>query len=116
MGNNLLAILGVGRGTWGHVSRLIQEEPWDNIVLFGDEFGEDNFELRQENIKWVMVNKRKSFDTMKEIITEHLIKKNVVVSIISGTGKEHTALLGALKEAGIKYKLIILAADGTQYI
>mgnify|MGYP001582331762 FL=1 len=40
---DLIACLSTGKGTWGHVSRLIQDSEWDNIYLITNEFGKENF-------------------------------------------------------------------------
>lgn len=110
----LIAILGVGKGTWGHIARLISEEEWGKIMLIGNEWGQENFAPSKE-ADWIIVNNRSGFEAIKNEIKDKLPDGEIVVSLISGSGKEHTALLAALKEAGKDFKLIILTGDGTKY-
>ena len=111
MGNVFIATLGKGRGTWGHVARIIQEGEWDFVLLISNEFGKENFAPAKE-CSWVMVNNRSGFDAMKEQIKEALPEGEISVSLASGIGKEHMALLAALKEAGRDFKIVVLTGDG----
>lgn len=112
---NFIAVLGKGRGTWGHVARLIQEENFDTILLISNEFGRNNFAPAKE-CDWLLVNSRSSFEVLKEAIKQRIPDEGeIIVSLISGTGKEHTALLAALKEKNKDYKFVILTGQGTQY-
>lgn len=111
MGDSLIAVLGIGKGTWGHVKRLIDEKQFDEVVLISNEWGKENFKS-DKPANWVMVNNRAGFDVIKGEIKKNLPKGNIKVSIISGSGKEHLALLAALKEAGAGYEFIVIAGDG----
>ena len=114
MGKSLIAILGIGKGTWGHVNRLISEEEWEKILLISNDWGKENFSSAKD-AEWIMVNNRSGFEVIKDAIKEKLPDNEICVSLISGSGKEHMALLAALKEAGKDYKLVILTGDGTKY-
>jgi len=39
----LLAVLGIGKGSWGHIARLISEEEWDTVLIIGNDWGKENF-------------------------------------------------------------------------
>jgi len=111
----LLAVLGIGKGSWGHIARLIGEEEWDSILMIGNDWGKENFSPGKE-VDWVIVNNRAGFNILKDAIKEKLPKEDeICVTLISGSGKEHTALLAALREAGKQYKLVILTGEGVQY-
>lgn len=111
----LLAVLGIGKGSWGHIARLIGEEEWDSILMIGNEWGKENFSPGKE-VDWVIVNNRAGFKILKDAIKEKLPGDDeICVSLISGSGKEHTALLAALRESGKPFKLVILTGEGTQY-
>jgi hypothetical protein len=114
MGRVLIAVLGVGRGSWGHVARLISEEEWDRILLIGNEWGKENFSPPKE-VDWVIVNNRAGFEVIKNTIKEKLPDEEIFVSIISGSGKEHMALIAALKEENKSYKIVVLTGEGTKY-
>ncbi len=60
-----VATLGKGRGTWGHVARIIQEGDWSSVLLISNEFGKENFAPAKE-CNWVMINTRSGFDSIKE--------------------------------------------------
>lgn len=112
-GGALIAVLGVGKGSWGHVARLIAESEWDKIVLLSNEWGQEKFKPPKE-CEWIMVNNRAGFELIKDEIKNGLPEGKLFVSLISGSGKEHMALLAALKEAGRDYELIVLTGDGTK--
>ncbi|MBN1940972.1 MAG: hypothetical protein JW772_02205 [Candidatus Diapherotrites archaeon] len=117
MGKSLLAVLGAGKGTWGHINRLISEETWDSILLISNEWGQQNFKPAEEakGIEWVLVNNRSGFEVIKNAIMEKLPSNEICVSLVSGSGKEHMAVLAALRESKKEYKLVILTGDGTKY-
>lgn len=114
MVRNFIATLGKGRGTWGHVARLIQEEEWDSILLVSNEFCKENFSPAKE-VSWVLVNNRTGFEALKDTIKESLPEGEFFVSLVSGIGKEHMALIAALKEAGKDFKIVTLTGAGTKY-
>ncbi|MBN2127446.1 MAG: hypothetical protein JW703_03570 [Candidatus Diapherotrites archaeon] len=114
MGKSLVAVLGMGKGTWGHVARLIAEEEWDGIYLISNDWGKENFKPSKE-ANWILVNSRAGFEIIKKEIMEKLPEGELALSIVSGSGKEHIALLSAAKEKGSKYSLVILTGDGTKY-
>ncbi|MBU0662149.1 MAG: hypothetical protein ABH854_04675 [Candidatus Diapherotrites archaeon] len=110
----LVAVLGVGKGTWGHVARLISEENWVKICLISNEWVKENFTPSQE-CEWIMMNNRAGFEVIKDEIKGNLPEGKLAVSMISGSGKEHMALLVALRETKKDYELVILTGDGTKY-
>jgi len=114
MTRNFVATLGKGRGTWGHVARLIQEEEWDSILLVSNEFCQENFTPGKE-VQWVLVNSRTGFESLKDTVKEKLPEADIFVSLVSGIGKEHMALVAALKDSGKDFKVVTLTGDGTKY-
>jgi len=114
LGKILIAVLGVGKGTWGHVGRLITEETWDRVLLISNEWGKENFAPTKE-CEWIIVNNRAGFEIIKEEIKKNLPDSELVISLISGSGKEHMAVLAALKDKGYKYQVVILTGEGTKY-
>lgn len=114
MGKNLIAVLGVGKGTWGHVARLIADTEWDAILLVSNEWGKENFNP-SKSCEWIMINNRAGFEIIKETIKAKLPSGDIALSLASGSGKEHMALLAAVKEAGVNYELVTLTGDGVKY-
>ena len=114
MGRVLIAVLGIGKGSWGHVGRLISEEEWEKILLIGNEWGKENF-TPSKDVEWILVNNRAGFEAIKAEIVEKLPDAELSISLISGSGKEHMALLAALKAAGKDFKIVVLTGAGTKY-
>jgi hypothetical protein len=116
MGKTLIAILGLGKGTWGHVARLIAEEEWEKIQLISSDWGKENFQP-SKTCEWIIVNSRAGFEVIKQEMANKIPSEGeIAVSLISGSGKEHIALLAALKEKKADYSLVVLTGDGTKYI
>lgn len=111
----LIAVLGQGKGTWGHVARIIADQEWNSIYLVSNEWGQEKFKPSKE-CQWIMTNNRMGFELLQKQIEEKLPEKaDVHVSLISGTGKEHMALLAALKNKGVKYGFVVITGDGIKY-
>lgn len=112
---DLIACLSVGKGTWGHVGRLVTSQEWDNIFLITNEFGEKNFKA-EKPVKMINVDANLPLKQMIEKIYDALKGKikgtEVAVNIVSGTGKEHMALLSAIMKLGIGFRFVALTMDG----
>lgn len=110
----LIACLSTGKGTWGHVSRVMDEENWDNIFLITNSFGKENFNLKKEG-EFIEVDSNKSINELRDDIKNSLkdkIKGDAAVNLISGTGKEHMAIISALLQLGIGIRFVALTKDG----
>jgi hypothetical protein len=106
---DLVACLSTGKGTWAEVKKLISNQQWDNIFLISNDFGKEKF-TSDKNIKFILVDVNSGIETMKIIIKKELedkIKTEVAVNFISGSGKEHMALMTALMELGVGLRLVI---------
>jgi len=115
MGKILMAVLGVGKGTWGHVARLIADNEWDDIVLVTNEWGKENFTPSKEGRNWIILNNRAGFEIIKDTVKEKLPDGEIALSLVSGNGKEHMAVLAALKEASKNYEIVTLTGDGVKF-
>jgi hypothetical protein len=109
-----MATLGIGKGTWGHVKRLIADGEWGRIILISNEWGKENFAPDKE-CDWIMINNRSGFDVIKEEIKSRLPEGEISVCLISGSGKEHMALIAALKESERNLELVTITKDGIKY-
>ncbi len=115
---DLVACLSSGKGSWGHVNRLIQDQEWENIYLITNNFGKENFHP-EKNVNFILIDTNQGIKEMKEIIHNELkdkLKNDVALNFISGIGKEHMALLGALLKMGIGIRLLVLTKDGIEEI
>lgn len=115
---SLIACLSTGKGTWGHVSRLIEDEKWDKVFLITNEFGKENFQ-NTKNTELIIIDSNKGLKELQKDIVDQLkdkIEGEVALNIVSGTGKEHMALLSALLKLGLGIRLIALTKDGVEEI
>ncbi len=115
----LIACLSTGKGTWGHVSRVIQERDWEKIILITNEFGKENFTAEKPS-EFIVVDQNKGIKELRDEIAEKLKDQikglEVGLNLISGTGKEHMALIGALLKLGVGIRPIALTKDGAEEI
>jgi len=111
----LVATIGVGKGTWGHIGRLMQED-WDKIILISNEWSKEKF-THEKHIEWIIINPRTGIESIAQEIEKKLEELGEIhINIISGSGKEHMALLIALKNKNLDYKLCVLTKDGVKAV
>ncbi|MEM4244693.1 MAG: hypothetical protein QW404_02730 [Candidatus Nanoarchaeia archaeon] len=115
----LIACLSTGKGTWGHVSRIIQESDWEKVILITNEFGKENF-TSEKPTEIIVIDSNKGIKEIRDELVEKLrgqIKGlEVGLNIISGSGKEHMAIIGALLKLGVGIRPIALTKDGMEEI
>lgn len=115
---DLIACLSSGKGTWGHVNRLIEDKEWENIYLITNEFGKENFHT-EKKVELILVNSGQGLRELRNEIENQLkdkLKIEVALNIVSGTGKEHMAIMSALLKLGVGIRLIALTKDGVEEI
>ena len=115
----LIACLSSGKGTWMHIKKLIQSESWDKIFLITNEFGKENFKIGKDII-FILVDFRKEInlliDDIKNSLKDNISDLEVALSLVSGEGNEHMAILAALIQLGIGFRLIIATEQGIKEI
>jgi hypothetical protein len=115
----LIACLSTGKGTWGHVSRLISENEWDKIFLITNEFGKENFTSPKET-ELILINTGQGIKELALEVQEKLKDKvkdaEVALNLVSGTGKEHTAILSAVLKLGLGLRLVALTKQGMEEV
>lgn len=115
----LIACLSTGKGTWGHVNRLISDGTWDKVILITNEYGNENFQKNDKtDLICVDLNQgiRELRDEMGEKLKGKIKSSEVGLNVVSGTGKEHMALLSALLRLGVGIRLVALTKDGIEEI
>lgn len=113
--SDLICSLSRGKGSWGHITRLINDHNWDSISLITNDWCKQNFAPAKE-VNWILINRNMGFDLMVNTIAKDLPEsKNVILNLISGDGKEHMALLKAIKQKYPDFKYGILTKDGLKY-
>ncbi len=115
----LVASLSTGKGTWGHVSRLIQDGTWDKVFLITNMFGKENFS-NTKNAEMIVIDDSKGLEEMRDEIKRNLQGKltdtEVAVNLVSGSGKEHMAMLSAILQLGFGMRFMALTGDGIKEI
>ena len=104
----LLACLSTGKGTWSEISKLLSNSNWDRVFLITNSFGLENF-TKPPNTTFVLINPQAPTQEITAQIKKQLhgqIKDfEVALNFVSGSGKEHMALLEAVLELGLNFRL-----------
>jgi|SRR3989338_3007507 len=115
----LVACLSSGKGTWGHVGRLIADGDWKKVILITNDFGKENF-TPEKPADFIIVDSTQGLKELRNQIGDQLKLKikdtEVAVNLVSGTGKEHMAIISALLKLGLGIRLIALTKDGIEEI
>jgi len=110
----LIALLSTGKGSWAQVSGLMTHGEWENIILIGSDFAKDF--KHDKDFEFVQVNLDKKLKDLKEDFTQKLKGKidgtEVALSIASGDGKEHMALISSLINLPVGIRFAALTKDG----
>ncbi|MBD3253330.1 hypothetical protein GF386_06355 [Candidatus Pacearchaeota archaeon] len=113
----LVAFLGAGKGTWGQVAGVINKGEWDNIVIVGDDFAK-KFNT-QKDFEFIEVKSSGIVDLKEELLKKLKGKfkgTEVALSIASGEGKEHMALISALISVPVGIRFVALTRDGLVFM
>jgi|SRR3989338_5522946 len=110
----LVALLSSGQGTWAQVSGLMKYGEWDQIIIVGDDFAktfthEKEFEFIKVNLSSRIMELR---DEIKDKLKGKIYGTEVALSIASGDGKEHMALISALINLPVGIRFAALTKDG----
>jgi hypothetical protein len=113
----LVAVLSSGKGTWGQVAGLIKHGDWEKIILLGDEFSSQfKIEDKKNITEFIKVDFGKKIKDLKEEFSKNLKGKingmEVALSIASGDGKEHMALISALINLPVGVRFAALTKEG----
>lgn len=110
----LVALLSTGKGTWAQVSGLMTHGEWDKIILIGSDFAKDF--KHAENFEFIKVDLDKKLKDLQEDLLQKLKGKiagtEVALSIASGDGKEHMALISALINSPVGIRFAALTKEG----
>lgn len=115
---DLIACLSSGKGTWGHVARLIEGESWERVFLVTDGFGAGKFQ-KSEKTQFIVIDPERGLKELRNDIKAQLKDKTsyeVAINLVSGTGKEHMAIISAVIQLGLAFRLIALTMDGIEEV
>ncbi len=109
----LVAFLGAGQGTWGQVAGVIKQGDWESIILVGNDFAK-KFNI-DKDFEFIEINPAGIVDLKEEILKKlhgKIKGTEVALSIASGEGKEHMALISALLNLPVGIRFTALTKDG----
>ena len=117
-----VGLLSSGKGTWGQVIGLIKREKWEKIILIGDSYAKRTFSSLglEKDVDFMEINLEKGIKELIEDLKKKLKPKisgtEVALSIASGSGKEHMALISALLNLPVGIKFAVLTKEGALLI
>lgn len=114
----LVALLSSGKGTWAQVSGLLTHGEWDNVIIIGSDFAKQF--THQKKFEFIQCDLDKKLKNLKDEISQKLKGKingtEVALSIASGDGKEHMALISALLSIPAGVRFTALTKEGIVYL
>ena len=114
----LVAFIGNDKETWGQITGLINRGDWEKIILVKSK-SSDDYDSPKEAII-VAVDTTKPLIELKQDLVSKLRDKfsgfDVNVSIASGNGKEHMALISALLSIPVGIRLVVFTKNGIEFI
>jgi hypothetical protein len=110
----LIALLSSGKGTWGQVAGLMNHGDWEKIILIGDDFAKGF--THDKKFEFIKVNLNQRLKDLRDDLSKKLQGKikgmEVALSIASGDGKEHMALVSALINLPVGVRFAALTKEG----
>jgi hypothetical protein len=101
--------------SWPQVSGLINHGDWDKIILIGDDEAKKSF-VSEKEFDFIKINLDQRIQELKDDFSRSLKGKfnelEVALSIASGSGKEHMALISALINLPIGIRFAALTKEG----
>ena len=110
----LIALLSSGKGSWAQVSGLMKYGNWEKIILLGSDFAKSF--THEKPFEFIQVDLGKRIKELQQEFKEKLKGKidgmEVALSIASGDGKEHMALVSALINLPVGVRFAALTKEG----
>ena len=110
----LVALLSTGKGSWAQVSGLMTYGEWDKIIILGDDFAKKF--THNKKFEFIKVDLDKKLKDLRDELSKKLKGKisgmEVALSIASGDGKEHMALISALINLPVGIRFAALTKEG----
>src|SRR3989338_1051807 len=115
----LVIVVSTGKGTWAEAAKIISAGEWEKIFIITNDFGRENFS-KKENMELIVVNANDDLPVLIEKIRKGMSGKisgtDVAFNMVSGSGKEHMAVLSALLKLGVGIRLVSYVNDSLKEI
>lgn len=110
----LVALLSSDKENWGQISGLIKYGDWEKIIILGNSTAK-NFVVEKKT-EFIEIDLEKRLIDLKNEFLKKLKGKidgtEVALSIASGNGKEHMALVSALINLPVGIRFAALTKSG----
>ena len=96
-----------------HVKRLILEADWTRIFVITKDSIKDSFNFAKP-VVFIPIDPKEPIQDIIEHIKSKLtfIFGEVGINLVSGTGKEHMAIISAIMKSGAGFRLVAMTKDG----
>ncbi len=114
----LVAFLGEDSENWGQITGLINRGNWDKIILVKNTQTK-SFPINEKTELITVESSKKLLELKKELMQKlkgKFSEFEACVSIASGTGKEHMALLSALLSLPVGIRLVAFTKNGVEFV
>lgn len=114
-----VAYVGNDKENWGQITALVNRLEADrNIIVISK--GVEGFP-NSERCEFIHIDSSKPMVQMKEELMKKLKEKiggdfEVCLSLASGNGKEHMAMLSSLLSIPVGVKLVVYTKEGIQFL
>ena len=110
----LIALISNGKETWGQVAGLIKHGEWDKVIIIGSDSAKQ-FKT-EKSFEFIQIDLNKKIKDLRDEISKKLKGKidgmEIALSIASGDGKEHMALISALINLQVGIRFAALTKEG----
>ena len=114
----LVAFLGKDSETWGQITGLINKGEWEKVLLIKTKESKDY--PKPENGMEIYIDSSKKLIDLKDEISKKVKGKlsglEVALSIASGNGKEHMALISSLLTLPVGIRMAVFTKNGVEFI
>lgn len=114
----LVATVGLDKESWGQVTGLMNHGTWDKIIIVKNKLALDF--IVPEGIHVIYTDGAQPLLDLKQELIQKLrpllSEFDACVSIASGTGKEHMALVSALLGIPVGIRLVAFTKKGVEFV